>query len=423
MTGWIETTLGELCDRGGGTIRTGPFGSQLHQKDYSDVGTPVVMPQDLLDGRVSERSIARVGPEHVRRLNQHQLKVTDIVYGRRGDIGRRALITEREAGWLCGTGCLRITPGSGQVNSRFLFYALGEPRTVEQIAKKAVGATMANLNTSILREVPLRLPTLPEQNRIASILGAYDDLIDVNRQRIVLLEEMSRRLFEEWFVRFCFPNHGDQIIIETSEGPLPQGWRRVRLDTIARVNADSIKPANAPAYIGYVDIASVTQGDIQKIEWQRFVDAPGRARRKVKDGSIIWSMVRPNRRSYALILNPDERLIVSTGFAVLDAFGISPSYLYHYVTTDAFVGYLVGNTTGAAYPAVTGATFERALVLLPPAQVDLRFSLTTEPMLRLANVLRWQNVRLAASRDLLLPRLISGEVCVTAAERELEPAE
>jgi type I restriction enzyme S subunit len=113
MSKWIGVTLGDLCDRGGGTVRTGPFGSQLHESDYSDAGTPVVMPKDLIDGRVSEMSIARVSGEHVSRLSQHQLQVGDIVYGRRGDIGRKALITEREAGWLCGTGCLRITPGEG----------------------------------------------------------------------------------------------------------------------------------------------------------------------------------------------------------------------------------------------------------------------------------------------------------------------
>ena len=231
---------------------------------------------------------------------------------------------------------------------------------------------------------------------------------------------MARRLFVEWFVRFRFPGHEGHVTAETAHGIVPVGWRWPRLDEVAGINASAISPANAPDRIGYVDIASVTCGNIQKIEWQQFADAPGRARRRVRDGSIIWSMVRPNRRSYALIFVPDDNLIVSTGFAVLDGHSISASYLYHYVTTDDFVEYLVGNTTGAAYPAVTGAAFERALVLLPPEQLDARFNKVAEPMLRLADVLRKQSVRLALSRDLMLPRLISGEINVGAAERELE---
>src|SRR5437660_561531 len=105
----ITRTLGAICDEVGGIIRTGPFGSQLHESDYRDGGLPVVMPKDIVSGRIVVDGIARIGPEDANRLSQHKLKKGDIVYGRRGDIGRRALITDREDGWLCGTGCLRIS--------------------------------------------------------------------------------------------------------------------------------------------------------------------------------------------------------------------------------------------------------------------------------------------------------------------------
>src|ERR1700742_353191 len=109
MSEWRNVTLGELCDEDKGDIRTGPFGSQLHESDYCEIGTPVVMPKDIATGRVDEATIARVSLDHVERLSHHRLAKGDIVYGRRGDIGRKALVSEREAGWLCGTGCLRIT--------------------------------------------------------------------------------------------------------------------------------------------------------------------------------------------------------------------------------------------------------------------------------------------------------------------------
>ena len=102
----VETTLGDVCDKVGGIIQTGPFGSQLHESDYSDTGIPVVMPKDIIEGRIVTDGVARVVSEHVDPLSRHKLKRGDIVYGRRGDIGRQALIRLPQEGWLCGTGCL-----------------------------------------------------------------------------------------------------------------------------------------------------------------------------------------------------------------------------------------------------------------------------------------------------------------------------
>lgn len=121
---WKRTTLGEICDEVRGVIKTGPFGAQLHESDYVDEGVPVVMPKDIIEGKVRVSTIARIGNEDVERLSQHKLKSGDIVYGRRGDIGRQALISLREQGWLCGTGCLRISLGDKVVDPIFLHYYL-----------------------------------------------------------------------------------------------------------------------------------------------------------------------------------------------------------------------------------------------------------------------------------------------------------
>ena len=233
---------------------------------------------------------------------------------------------------------------------------------------------------------------------------------------------MARRLFDEWFVHFRFPGHEGHKMVETEHGRLPEGWLLRRLDSVASVNARTLRPADAPERIRYIDIASVSPGCVDQIADLSFVDAPGRARRLVCDGSVVWSTVRPNRRSYAVILNPPEGLVVSTGFAVLDATTIPFSYLYMATTTDAFVGYLVGRATGSAYPAVTGATFSEAQILVPAAPLLTLFGRQSEPPIRMIGHLRQAITHLAASRDLLLPRLISGDLSLTTAERELETA-
>lgn len=312
--------------------------------------------------------------------------------------------------------------GTNGLTTTYLRYIIGSDAFVAHVKSITTGANIPHISGKDIKRFRFHLPPASTQERITSILGAYDDLIEVNRLRIGVLEEMARELFKEWFVHFRFPGHEDAPFRAVGETRLPRGWELKPLATVASVNADTIKPVTAPARIGYIDISSVTAGTVARVEWMAFRDAPGRARRRVRDGSIIWSMVRPNLRSYALLLDPVPNTIASTGFAVLDATALPFAYLFQAVTTDAFVGYLTGNATGAAYPAVTGAVFERAPVAVPPSDLTDRYAKTTEPMLRLASKLRSTNQRLATSRDLLLPRLVSGELSVTSAERELEDA-
>ena len=120
-----EKSLGEICSLEEGFIQTGPFGSQLHQSDYTEVGTPVIMPADIIQGKVLEDKIARVDENFAEKLKRHKLEIGDIVFARRGDIGRQALITSREEDWLCGTGCLKVNLGKKQIISpSFLHYYL-----------------------------------------------------------------------------------------------------------------------------------------------------------------------------------------------------------------------------------------------------------------------------------------------------------
>jgi type I restriction enzyme S subunit len=183
--GWACIDLGELTRRCGGAIQTGPFGSQLHAKDYVDIGVPVVMPKDIVGRRVSTDSIARVGSDDVERLARHKLQAGDIVFSRRGDVERHALITEREVGWLCGTGCLLVRPGPGWQSPGFLSLLLDAPRARTWLVQHAVGATMPNLNTGILASVPVVLPP-------PALLAAFDTVVavtEVQRSRNATMAE------------------------------------------------------------------------------------------------------------------------------------------------------------------------------------------------------------------------------------------
>jgi type I restriction enzyme S subunit len=110
---WDVHNLGDVVEKGGGSIQTGPFGSLLHASDYVSYGIPFVMPKDLSqDGYIVRQGDARISAEDIQRLNRYRLKPGDLLVARRGEIGRRDLVTEEESGWVCGTGCLRVRPGS-----------------------------------------------------------------------------------------------------------------------------------------------------------------------------------------------------------------------------------------------------------------------------------------------------------------------
>ncbi|MGP1665325.1 MAG: restriction endonuclease subunit S, partial [Rhodanobacter sp.] len=252
---WVNTTLGDLCVEQGGRIQTGPFGSQLHASDYQEVGTPVVMPLNLVDGNVSEDGIARVNDDHVSKLAKHQLRPDDIVFSRRGDVTRFALITERESGWLCGTGCLKISLGTERLaNPQFIAGVLSLPETKDWLIQHAVGATMPNLNTGILSAIPMSLPGLAHQSEVAGFLEAIKSRIDLLRQTNTTLEAIAQALFKSWLVDFdpvhakaegrepeamdaataaLFPSEFE----ESELGLIPKGWRAT---TFGELLKDSI---------------------------------------------------------------------------------------------------------------------------------------------------------------------------------------
>lgn len=406
--------IGDLVAAGQAEIKTGPFGTQLHASEYAETGTPVLNVGNIGLGDVRVVHLDFVDEATVERLSSHVLRTGDIVFGRRASSDRHAFIGPRQEGWLQGTDCIRVRIEAESVVPRYLSYCfLLDGHRQWMVSQSSHGATMTSLNQDIVSRIQLQLPPVDEQRRVTSVLSSYDDLIENNTRRIAILEEMAQSLYREWFVNFRFSGHQDAQMVESEIGPVPEGWRIDRLGELARVNASSLRPQQALAEIAYVDISSVSVGRIEKIERMRFEEAPGRARRKVQHGDIIWSNVRPNRRSHALILEPPPDLIVSTGFAVVSATRVPWSYLYQFATTDEFVGYLTNHATGAAYPAVTARDFENATVVVASEELMQRYHDFAEPLYAEREVLLRRNAVLRRTRDLLLPKLVSGEIDVS----------
>jgi type I restriction enzyme S subunit len=185
--GWNHSTLAAEAKRCGGFVQTGPFGSQLHAADYVEEGMPVVMPQDLINRRISIARIVRVTDEMAQRLSRHALKPGDVIYSRRGDVERHALVGDRESGWLCGTGCLLVRLGAAWPSQAYLSEVLDLPVTREWLVRHAVGATMPNLNTSILGDVPLLIPSEP-------VMHAFEQVAGPLREQQIASSLLSRKV-------------------------------------------------------------------------------------------------------------------------------------------------------------------------------------------------------------------------------------
>jgi type I restriction enzyme, S subunit len=306
-----------------------------------------------------------------------------------------------------------IRPNTNIVDSAYLYYWTRGNAFQGAIYGIKGSAAQNYISLEMIRLLPVHFPSLKTQRKIASVLSAYDDLIENNTRRIQALEETAQALYREWFVEFRFPGHADVELVESKLGMIPQGWNVVKLGSVAKINSESIKKGREPDTIQYINISSVSTGQIDMVESMSYADAPGRAKRIVEHGDTIWAMVRPNLKSYALIIRPDRDWIASTGFAVISPRKVSYTYIYYTTTTEVFTGYLINHASGSAYPAVKTSDFKNATIILPSSDILDSFHTIVKDMVSQSALLRHENDKLREARDSLLPRLVSGEVDVS----------
>ncbi len=168
MSEWKECKLGDVAN-----VQTGPFGSQLHQRDYKSVGTPIITVEHLGDNKIIHSNLPLVSDEDKERLKKYILKKGDVVFSRVGSVDRCAFVHEKEDGWMFSGRLLRVRVRENLVDSRFLSFYFNQESFKDTIRMIAVGATMPSINTEILSNVDILLPSLPEQKAIGSVLRAY----------------------------------------------------------------------------------------------------------------------------------------------------------------------------------------------------------------------------------------------------------
>ncbi|QTR46908.1 restriction endonuclease subunit S [Thiothrix litoralis] len=428
MIKWKRTTLGQVVSEGNGLIQTGPFGSQLHASDYVENGIPCIMPANMKESRVNLSGIARISVKDAQRLSQHLVKPGDIVYSRRGDITQKVLIHDADNGFFCGTGCILIRPGNN-VDSRFLTYFLGARESKEWLINHSVGITMPNLNTKILFNLPLRLPSKNHQIEIADILSAIDKKIEVNNRINAELEAMAKTLYDYWFVQFDFPDEngkpykssgGKMLYSKELKREIPAGWEVSNILKVAELFGGGTPSKNDLSFwngeIPFFTPTDTSQGVFQ-LDTEEHITEDGlkSCSSLLFDKGTVFITARGSVGKLALTAR--KMAMNQSCYALKPKAGCGGEFVYF--LTQELIHHLKIKSSGSVFKSIVSNDIKFTQMCIPDNQAIQTYSEVIEPLFEKILNCSKENQRLVALRDWLLPMLMNGQVRVESAADDL----
>jgi restriction modification system DNA specificity domain protein len=377
---WKEVRLGDIAD-----VQTGPFGSQLHKENYVNKGTPIVTVEHLGNKWFTSQNLPMVSDEDKLRLAKYCSQEGDVIFSRVGSVDRCSYVSKEYSGWLFSGRCLRVRPRSG-INPEYLYYFLTNEGTKQYIRNIAVGATMPSINTKLLNEVPITIPSLEDQRRIASILSSLDRKIELNNKINADLEEMAQAIFKNWFVDF--EPFKDGKFVDSELGMIPEGWK-----------------------VGCLgDLITIKYGkDHKKLEDGTFpVYGSGGFMRFVNswlyDGE---SVLIPRKGTLDNIMYVCEKFwTVDTMFFSVPKMDYVMKYVYNYIKRFDFSKM----NEGTSVPSNTAARLNKMPILIPTHEILEMYDETLCPIYNKRKMKDKESRILSLLRDTLLPRLMSGEL-------------
>jgi type I restriction enzyme S subunit len=423
MTNWKEYKLEDVA-----TVQTGPFGSQLHQKDYVEIGTPIITVEHLGDNRITYQNLPKVTKEDKERLKKYHLQEGDVVFSRVGSVDRRALVTKKEDGWLFSGRCLRVRADEKLANGAFLSYYFGQENFKEYIRRIAVGATMPSINTKILSEIVVTLPDLPTQTAIAEILSSLDDKIELNNKINQELENLAQTLFKQWFIDFEFPNENGEPykssggeMVDSELGEIPHGWKVSTIDDITEVVTKGTTPTTiggkfTESGINFIKVESLTeQGAYIKSKFG-FIDEDTNQLLKrsiIKEGDVLFSIAGTIGR-VAVVTKDILPANTNQAIAIIRPNKVDSNFLKLLMQSALIQNDTKSNVVQAVQANLSLGVIKATKFIRPLSDILEVFQSATKEIFEQVNLLTEENQELTSLRDTLLPKLISGELEVAA---------
>ncbi|CUA82413.1 Restriction endonuclease S subunit [Gulbenkiania indica] len=377
------------------------------REEFQSEGVVFLNSTNIFDGRLDLSDANYITEEKYLSIKKGRVEPGDIVMTTRGSIGKVARIPKGFRG-LINAQMLLIRADEKMFSGAFLFHWLRSEIGQTKLRNFSSGAAQPQIPIRDLQEIEVPIPSLIAQHRIASILSAYDDLIENNTRRIAILEEMARRIYEEWFVRFRFPGHEQVKMVESELGLIPEGWRLRAFDEVASfVNGYAFKPDDwGTSGLPIIKIKELKSG-IQS-DTPRYSNSL-QEKYHVRNGALLFSW---SADLDVYIWAGGEGWLNQHLFIVKALHDSIPaSWLFH--ALKASMPNFRSRSNGATMKHIKRSALSEVKVLLSTESLMNEFSITVQPMHDLVISLTQKNRNLRATRDLLLPKLISGELDVS----------
>ncbi|MEQ8684223.1 MAG: restriction endonuclease subunit S [Imperialibacter sp.] len=385
-------------------------------------GIPSIRTPNIGKGNLILDGVNRVSESTYKEWTKRgEPKEGDLIIAREAPVGNVAIVPKNLRVCL-GQRTVLVRPNREIVDSRYLCYLLLGDELQGQITTKTSGATVAHLNMKDIRELRIKkLPPLPTQQKIASILSAYDDLIENNNQRIKLLEEMAEEIYKEWFVRLRFPGYKETRFIDPqgkevphgTPGALPEGWETVPLTKMVRVLSGGTPKTSKPEYWnGQIPFFTPkdytgerycysTEGNITELGLRN-------CNSRLYGEDTIVVTARGTVGNIALLGRP---MAMNQSCFAIEGKDDMPNYFVYGLLADT-AGHLKTVANGATFNAINIKTFEQTKVVMPIGTLAMGYHLQVAPLFKMLKMLLQKNQLLQQTRDLLLPRLMSGKLDV-----------
>ena len=365
------------------SVQTGPFGSQLHNEDYVKVGTPIVTVEHLGAKSFSTQNLPKVSQRDRVRLSKYSLQEGDIVFSRVGSVDRCSYVSEAENGWLFSGRCLRVRAGD-LVYPEYLYYYFQRESVKQEIRNVAVGATMPSINTKLLSDLRVELPSYCHQIKVAQLLASIDEKIQINNRINHNLEEQAKALYKSWFVDFEPFKNGK--FVDSELGMIPEGWRVGRLSNLLEVrygkDHKALQSGTTPVYGsgGFMRYADKALYEGESV----LIPRKGSLNNVMYVNGAFWT--------------------VDTMFYTVEREPNLIKYCHLFLLTQD----LASMNAGSAVPSMTTDILNNLPLLIPFNCVLEDFNRVVSSIYEVRSQREEESNSLSQSRDAILPQLMSG---------------
>ena len=335
-------------------------------------------------------------------------KTGDILITTEAPLGEVARVGEDERIALAQRVIL-IRPDAALVDPSFFFHYLRSPQARVSLMRRASGTTVSGIRQPELKAVEIPLIPRSNQERVGGILDAIDDLIENNRRGVDVLEEMALAIYREWFVHFRYPGYETVPLIDSPSDPIPEGWSWASIDSLVDIVKETLDPSSLDPATPAVGLEHIPRRQITLDDWGRAGDL-GSRKATFKKGDILFGKIRPyfHKVSVAAV----------DGICSTDAIVIRPKPVYWgeavaVIASDEFVAHATQTSNGTKMPRADWKVIGKYPVVVPPTSISSSFTQLIRDHLDLADRLMFDSRRLAEMRDLLLPKLVTGQVDVS----------